>query len=95
MIQKAFRLNATNIGGKIFWEICGILFESISNFAFFVKDLKPILKLNYSADVESLNLTLNWTVKAPIGSRFKPEKMILLYSENNGTYKFVNKYSKL
>lgn len=71
MIQKAFRLNATNLG-----------------------DLKPVLKLNYTTDVESLNVTLNWNVKAPIGSEFNPEKMILLYSENNGTYKFVNKYRK-
>jgi hypothetical protein len=58
------------------------------------KDLKPVLKLNYTTDTENLNVTLNWTVKAPLGSRFKPEKMILLYSENNSTYKFVNKYRK-
>lgn len=50
--------------------------------------------MNYSADIESLNVNINWNTSAPRGSVFKPEKIILLYSENNQPYKFVNKYCK-
>jgi hypothetical protein len=57
-------------------------------------DLKPVLKISYNADVENLNVKINWNITAPAGSVFSPEKIILLYSENNQSYKFVNKYCK-
>jgi hypothetical protein len=58
-------------------------------------DLKPVLKIKYNADVENLNVNINWNISAPVGSPFNPEKIILLYSENNQSYKFVNKYCKI
>lgn len=69
MIQKAFKLNITNMG-----------------------DLKPKLSINYKADAENLNVKIHLNVTAPIGDKFLAEKLILLYSENNQPYKFVNKY---
>jgi hypothetical protein len=58
-------------------------------------DLKPVLAMKYNADVENLNVNINWNISAPAGSPFTPEKIILLYSENNQPYKFVNKYCKM
>jgi hypothetical protein len=72
MIQKAFKLNVTNIG-----------------------DIKPKMELSYKADLENLNVKIHLNVTAPVGNKFTPEKIILMYSENGQPFKFVNKYCKL
>jgi hypothetical protein len=57
--------------------------------------MKPKLKISSVADIQNLNVNINWQVSTPASvGKFKPEKMILLYSENNSTYRFVNKYRK-
>jgi hypothetical protein len=56
-----------------------------------VEDNKPQLKMDYSIDMENLNVKLNWSVS---NMNFQVEKMILMYSENNQSYRFVNKYCK-
>lgn len=56
------------------------------------EDLKPKLTLNYTTDVVSLTVKIKMNVASTIGAEFRPEKMILLYAENNQSYKFVNKY---
>ena len=47
--------------------------------------------MNYTADVESLTVKMSWQA---LSDKFQPEKIILMYSENNQTYRFVNKYCK-
>jgi len=54
-----------------------------------LEENKPQLKMNYSIDTDNLNVKLNWTVS---NVNFHVEKMILMYSENNQPYRFVNKY---
>lgn len=56
-------------------------------------DTKPKLQISYTTDVENLNIKINWNVTMPPGNKFRPERLILLYNENNNkAYKFVNKY---
>lgn len=58
-------------------------------------ETKPKLQVSYKLDNESLSLELNYSVLVPPGNKFRPERVILLYSENDNTsYKFVNKYCK-
>lgn len=92
MIQKAYKLNLTSLGGNYYLN--GLYF-GISLHINQIKDLKPTLKLNLTADEEKLNVKINWTVITPTSTTFNPEKIILMYSENNQPYKFVNKYCKL
>lgn len=60
-----------------------------------LKEIKPIIKINSTVDTENLIVRINWDVNSSIGEKFQPEKMILMYSENNQSYRLVNKYRKL
>ena len=73
---------------------CGIFRYNV-NFFFSIKEKKPIIKINSTVDIENLIVRINWDVNSSIGEQFQPEKMILMYSENNQSYRLVNKYRKL
>jgi hypothetical protein len=53
------------------------------------------MKLNFAADTENLTVKISWNVSTTVGEKFMPEKMILLYSESNQPYRFVNKYRNI
>ena len=58
-------------------------------------DTKPKLQISYTTDVENLNLKINWNVTMPPGNKFRPERLILLYNENNNkAYKFISTLDK-
>ncbi|CAF0715506.1 unnamed protein product [Brachionus calyciflorus] len=57
-----------------------------------MKDLKPELKLNHFIKSQDLMVSLNWTVEPPKNTKFKAEKMLLLYSKDGGPYKFLKNF---
>lgn len=52
----------------------------------------PKLKMNVNLDNSNLRVNINWTVDVGQENVFKPERIILLYSENYKPWKFVGKY---
>lgn len=53
---------------------------------------QPSIKMSSSTDVEKLRVTIDWELKTSQSQKYQPEKIILMYSENNQSYRFVNKY---
>lgn len=53
----------------------------------------PKLAVDMRLDNTNLKINLNWSVQVPAGSHFKPERIMLLYSENyKEPWRFVGKY---
>ena len=59
-----------------------------------LEGLKSELKLSQTLNSQDLSVNLSWIVEPPTNTKFKSEKILLLYSENGQPYKFLKNFCK-